>query len=296
MAKTAIFTGSCTAIITPYTETGVDYKKLEELIQLQYEGGTAAILICGTTGENATQSQEEHDELVRFCCEKCAGKMKVIAGIGANDTMHALHNAKQAEACGADGLLMITPYYNKTTQKGLVEHFTYVADRVAVPIIIYNVPARTNMNVTPATYKILSKHPMINGVKEASGDIGTYALARSICGDDLVFWSGNDSDTLPMMALGAKGVISVASNLIPAEVAKLCELCEAGDYTVATEQYFKLAEIFDTLFIETNPIPLKTAMNLTGMEVGKFRLPLVDMGEANLEKLKTSLKNLGLLD
>ncbi len=293
MAKTPIFTGSCTAIVTPYLEDGVDYAKYAELIEQQYEGGTSAILVCGTTGENPTQSEEEHNKLVELTVEKCRGRMKTIVGIGSYNTEHALAYAKHAEAVGADGLLMVTPYYNKTSQRGLVEHFTYVADRCSVPMILYNVPSRTGIGIKPATYKELSKHPNINGVKEASGDIAEYALTRAMCGDELNFWSGNDSDTLPMMALGAYGIISVASNLIPAEVSKLCELCFAGDFKVAAEHYFKLADIFDCLFIETNPIPVKTAMNLAGMNAGKLRLPLVNMAPENIEKLKTSMRGVG---
>ncbi len=294
MAKTPIFTGSCTAIVTPYLENGVDYEKYAELIDFQYEGGTSAILVCGTTGENPTHTEEEHNKLVELTVKKCAERMKTIVGVGGYNTAHVLAQAKQAEACGADGILMVTPYYNKSTQKGLIEHFTYVADRVSVPMILYNVPGRTGIGIKPATYKALSKHPNINGVKEASGNIAEFALTRSICGDDLVFWSGNDSDTVPMMALGAVGVISVASNIIPKDVAKLCKLGLAGDFKAAAAEYFRLADFFDKLFIETNPIPVKTAMNVAGMNVGKLRLPLVDMDPANLEKLKVSMRGVGL--
>ena len=294
MAKTPIFTGSCTAIVTPYLENGVDYEKYAELIDFQYAGGTSAILVCGTTGENPTHTAEEHDKLVELTVEKCKGRMKVIVGVGGYNTEHVLEQAKQAEAAGADGILMVTPYYNKTTQKGLVAHFTYVADRVSVPMIVYNVPSRTGIGVKPATYLELSKHPNINGVKEASGNIAEYALTRSMCGDELVFWSGNDSDTVPMMSLGAKGVISVASNIIPADVARLCKLCLDGDFTAAAAEYFRLADFFDKLFIETNPIPVKAAMNLAGMNVGKLRLPLVEISEPSKAKLIESMHALGL--
>ena len=294
MAKTPIFTGSCTAIVTPYLENGVDYEKYAELIDFQYAGGTSAILVCGTTGENPTHTAEEHDKLVELTVEKCKGRMKVIVGVGGYNTEHVLEQAKQAEADGADGILMVTPYYNKTTQKGLVAHFTYVADRVNVPMIVYNVPSRTGIGVKPATYLELSKHPNINGVKEASGNIAEYALTRSMCGDDLVFWSGNDSDTVPMMSLGAKGVISVASNIIPADVAKLCALCLDGDFAAAAQEYFRLADFFDKLFIETNPIPVKAAMNLAGMNVGKLRLPLVEISEGAKAKLIESMHAIGL--
>lgn len=294
MAKTPIFTGSCTAIVTPYLENGVDYEKYAELIDFQYAGGTSAILVCGTTGENPTHTAEEHDKLVELTVEKCKGRMKVIVGVGGYNTEHVLEQAKQAEAAGADGILMVTPYYNKTTQKGLVAHFTYVADRVSVPMIVYNVPSRTGIGVKPATYLELSKHPNINGVKEASGNIAEYALTRSMCGDDLVFWSGNDSDTVPMMSLGAKGVISVASNIIPADVTRLCKLCLDGDFTAAAAEYFRLADFFDKLFIETNPIPVKAAMNLAGMNVGKLRLPLVEISEGAKAKLIESMHAIGL--
>lgn len=294
MAKTPIFTGSCTAIVTPYLENGVDYEKYAELIDFQYAGGTSAILVCGTTGENPTHTAEEHNKLVELTVEKCKGRMKVIVGVGGYNTEHVLEQAKQAEAAGADGILMVTPYYNKTTQKGLVAHFTYVADRVSVPMIVYNVPSRTGIGVKPATYLELSKHPNINGVKEASGNIAEYAITRSMCGDDLVFWSGNDSDTVPMMSLGAKGVISVASNIIPADVARLCKLCLDGDFTAAAAEYFRLADFFDKLFIETNPIPVKAAMNLAGMNVGKLRLPLVEISEPSKAKLIESMHAIGL--
>ena len=294
MAKKPIFTGSCTAIVTPYTETGVDYGKYAELIEMQYAGGSSAILVCGTTGENPTHTAEEHDKLTELTVEKCKGRMKVIVGVGGYNTVHALEQAKHAEACGADGILMVTPYYNKTTQAGLVQHFSYVADRVNVPMILYNVPSRTGIGIKPATYKELSKHPNINGVKEASGNIAEFALTRSICGDELNFWSGNDSDTVPMMALGALGVISVASNCIPADVAKLCALCLEGDFKAASAEYFRLADFFDKLFIETNPIPVKAAMNMMGLNVGRLRLPLVEISDGARAKLAESMHAIGI--
>lgn len=293
--KTPIFKGSCTAIVTPYTKDGIDYEKMAELIDFQYEGGTAAIVVCGTTGENATQPIEEHEKLVDFCIKHNNGRMKIIAGVGSNDSNTALRLATSAKASGADGILMVTPYYNKTTQRGLVEHFTYVADRVDVPMVLYNVPSRTGIGIAASTYKILSEHPNINGIKEASGDFSLFAQTRALCGDDLFVWSGNDDNTVPMMAMGAIGVISVASNIVPKAVAELCDLCLKGDFKAATEYYFKYADLYAKLFIETNPIPVKTAMNLMGMNVGQFRLPLVNMAPENLEKLKTSLRNLDLI-
>lgn len=293
--KTPIFTGSCTAIVTPYTKDGIDYEKMAELIDFQYEGGTSAIVVCGTTGENATQPVPEHEKLVDFCVKHNNGRMKIIAGVGSNDSNTALQLATSAKASGVDGVLMVTPYYNKTTQKGLVQHFSYVADRVDVPMILYNVPSRTSIGITAATYKELSKHPNINGIKEASGDFSLFAQTRALCGDDLFVWSGNDDNTVPMMSMGALGVISVASNIVPKAVAELCKLCLDGDFKAATAFYCKYADLFAKLFIETNPIPVKTAMNLMGMNVGQFRLPLVDMAPENLEKLKASLRELELI-
>ena len=292
--KTPIFTGAATAIVTPFRGNTVDYDKMAELIDMQYEGGISAIIVCGTTGENATQPVAEHEKLVDFCVKKTAGRMKVIAGVGSNDTMTSVRLATSAKASGADGILMVTPYYNKTTQRGLVAHFSTVADQVDIPMILYNVPSRTGIGLTAETYKILSKHPNINGIKEASGDFSLFSRTRALCGDELFVWSGNDDNTVPMMAMGALGVISVASNIVPQAVAALCELCLDGDFKAATELYFKYADLFEKLFIEVNPIPVKTAMNLLGMDVGNLRLPLVDMAPETLAKLKASLTNLGL--
>ena len=293
--KTPLFKGSCTALITPLNESGIDYEQLKRNIDYQYEGGTSAIVICGTTGENATQSQEEHDELVRVAVNHTAGRMCVIAGIGSNNTAHALRNAQNAKAVGADGVLMVTPYYNKSTQKGLIEHFLFVADRVDIPMILYNVPSRTGIGISAETYQALSQHPNINGVKEASADFSLIGKTRALCGDDLFLWSGNDDNTVPMMAMGALGVISVASNLVPPVVAKLCELCLSGDFTAATELYRKYAALFSALFIETNPIPVKTAMRLCGQDSGILRLPLTAMSEEHLSTLQKRLHEVSLL-
>ena len=295
MVKTPLFKGSCTALITPLNESGIDYERLKKNIDLQYENGTAAVVICGTTGENAVQNQAEHDELVRVAVNHTAGRMKVIAGIGSNDTLHALHNAQNAKAVGADGVLMVTPYYNKSTQKGLVEHFTYVADRVEIPLILYNVPSRTGIGISAETYKTLSAHPNINGVKEASGDFSLIGKTLALCGNDLYLWSGNDDNTVPMMAMGALGVISVASNLVPGVLSKLCALCLEGDCAAAAALYRKYAALFSTLFIETNPIPVKTAMRLCGLDSGLMRLPLTDMSEEHLSILPGCLREIGLL-
>ena len=294
MLKTPLFKGSCTAIVTPFTENGIDYDRLAKNIDFQYENGTTAVVVCGTTGENPTHSEDEHNELVRFTVQASRGRMKVIAGVGSNNTKTALKYAQNARYAGADGILMVTPYYNKSTQKGLIEHFSYVADRVEIPMILYNVPSRTGISISAETYKVLSRHPNINGIKEASGDFSLIAKVRSLCGDDLYIWSGNDDNTVPMMALGALGVISVASNIVPAVTAKLCALCLEGDFTAATELYGKYAKLFSALFIETNPIPVKAAMKLMDMDSGILRLPLVEIGEENLAKLKAVMRDCGL--
>lgn len=295
MKKTPIFTGSCTAIVTPYCETGIDFSKMGELIDFQAENGTSALVICGTTGENATQNLDEHEELIQYCAKHNAGRMKLIAGIGSNDTMTAYRLGKAAGEAKYDGVLMVTPYYNKTTQAGLIQHFTYVADRVDVPMVLYNVPSRTGIGITAETYKVLSEHPNINGAKEASGDFSLFSKTRYLCGDALNIWSGNDDNTVAMMALGAKGVISVASNIVPKAVADMCDAALKGDFQTAQDIHMKYANLFSTLFVETNPIPVKTAMNLMGMNVGHLRLPLVDMQPGNLEKLKACLKELDLI-
>lgn len=289
MFKTPIFKGSCTAIVTPFSDNGIDYDKMAELIDFQYDNNTDALVVCGTTGENATMTQYEQEELIAFTCRYNDGRMKIIAGIGSNDTQKALKNAKTAKHCGADGVLMVTPYYNKTTQAGLIEHFTYVADNVDIPMILYNVPSRTGIGLKAETYLELSKHPNINGIKEASGDFSLVAATRALCGNNLYIWSGNDDNTVAMMSLGALGVISVASNIVPGVVSKICRLCLDGKTAEASELFLRYNSLFAGLFIETNPIPIKTAMNLTGFDVGKLRLPLTSMSDANLDKLRDIL-------
>lgn len=294
MVKVPVFSGSCTAIVTPFSETGVDYERLKKNIDFQYENGSSALVVCGTTGEAATLSENEQEELLRVSVRHNTGRMKIIAGIGCNDTVKALHRAENARFAGADAVLMVTPYYNKSTQKGLIEHFTYVADRVDIPMILYNVPSRTGIGIEAQTYKTLSEHPNINGVKEASGNIAAAAQVRSLCGDELYIWSGNDSDIVPLMSLGALGVISVAGNILPAVVAKLCTLCLDGDFKSATELYGKYAALFSALFIETNPIPIKTAMQLLDMDSGIMRLPLTNIGEDNKAILRSVMRDTGL--
>ena len=294
MVKVPVFKGSCTAIVTPFSEHGVDYERLKKNLEFQYENGTSAVVVCGTTGENATHTPNEHDELVRVTVRTVNGRMKVIAGIGSNNTENALRAAENAKYSGADAVLMVTPYYNKTTQKGLIEHFSYVADRVDIPMILYNVPSRTGIGISADTCKALSQHPNINGIKEASGDIALAAKICSLCGDDLYIWSGNDDCTIPLMSLGALGVFSVASNIVPGAVAKLCALCLEGSYAEATELYAKYASLFSALFIETNPIPVKAAMKMMGMDSGILRLPLTEISQEIFETLLKAMRDAGI--
>ena len=292
--KTPVFKGSCTAIVTPFDEHGIDYERLGKNLDFQYENGTEAIVVCGTTGENATLSNDEHLELVRAAIQKNAGRMKIIVGVGGNNTLAALKKAESARAAGADAILMVTPYYNKSTQKGLIEHFQYVADRVEIPMILYNVPSRTGIGLKAETCQALSAHPNIVGIKEASGDIALAAKIRSLCGDELFLWSGNDDCTIPLMSLGALGVISVASNIVPGAVAKLCSLCLEGSYDEATELYAKYAALISALFIETNPIPVKAAMQMLSMDSGILRLPLVEISKESRHKLLAAMRDVGL--
>ena len=293
--KEPLFTGACTAIVTPFRNGVVDYEVFERLIELQYAGGVSAVVVCGTTGEAPTLSPAEQEKLFRTAADRSAGRMKIIAGIGSNDTKRAAYMAQTASDAGADGVLMVTPYYNKSTQAGLAEHFSYAADRSAVPLILYNVPSRTGVGIAPETYALLAMHPNINGVKEASGDIGTFARTVSLCGDDLHFWSGNDSDTVAMMALGAEGVISVASNIVPDVVSRLCRLCIEGDYEAAALLNRQYMDLFHIMFREVNPIPVKTAMGLLGRCSPELRLPLVPMSEKNTVDLAACLWAHGLI-
>ncbi len=294
MVKAPLFKGSCTAIVTPFSEQGIDYARLEQNLDFQFENGTSAIVVNGTTGENATLLSNERDEMVRFTVNHVRGRMKVIAGIGGNNTLNALKSAENAKAAGADGVLMVTPYYNKSSQTGLIKHFTYVADRVDLPLILYNVPSRTGIGIQASTYYELSKHPNINGAKEASGDITLAVETRSLCGDNLFLWSRNDANTISLMALGALGVISVASNILPGVVAKLCSLCLEEDFSGATELYRKYERLFAALFIEVNPMPVKAAMKLLEMDTGILRLPLTDISEEHLAYLLKVMRESGL--
>ena len=286
----SIFKGSGVAIVTPFNDRGVDMKKLEELIEWHIDSKTDAIIVCGTTGEASTMTEQERKETIKFVVDVVNKRIPVIAGTGSNNTAAAISMSKWAEKIGIDGLLVITPYYNKTTQKGLVEHFKAVANSVTSPIIIYNVPSRTGLNITPSTLQKLCEVQNIVAVKEASGDISQIARIKLLCGDRLDIYSGNDDQVIPILALGAIGVISVIANVIPTEVHNMCELYFKGEHANALKIQLGFLPLNDALFIETNPIPVKTAMNLMGMEVGFLRLPLCEMEDANLQVLKKELK------
>ena len=294
--KTPIFTGSSVAIVTPmHADGSVNFGKLGKLIEFQIAGGTDAITICGTTGESATLKDDEHLAAIKYTVEQVAGRIPVIAGTGSNDTAHAIEMSKEAAGYGADALLLVTPYYNKCTPKGLIQHYAKTVDAAGIPALVYNVPSRTGVSMTVSTYKELSGHPLINGVKEASGNTELVLRTMAACGDELNVWSGNDSQIVPFMAMGAKGIISVAANVCPKEIAEMADACLAGDYQKAAAMQIRDMDLIDALFCEVNPIPVKTAMNLMGMDVGPLRLPLCEMEEGNLARLKTALTAANLL-
>jgi len=291
-----IFTGSGVALITPMHPDGsVNYKVLEQLLEFQIANGTDAIVACGTTGEAATLTVKEHCEVLSFVCEKVAGRIPVIAGTGSNDTNTAIELSKSAEASGADALLSVTPYYNKTSQTGLIRHFTTIADNIDLPIILYNVPSRTGCNIKPKTYAELCKHENIVATKEANGDISSVSQTRSLCGDQLDIYSGNDDQTVPFMSLGALGVISVFANFCPQEMHRICELCLENNFVEASKMNFHYVELMDIMFSDVNPIPVKTAMNLIGFHAGECRLPLVPMSYSGYHDLKDCLQRYNLI-
>lgn len=287
--KEPIFTGSAVAIVTPFTETGVDFDKLEELIEFHIANQTDCIVICGTTGESSTMPDEEHKSVIKFTAEKVNKRIPVIAGTGSNDTAHAIELSKYAESVGADGLLIVTPYYNKTTQKGLYLHTKAIADSVNIPIVLYNIPGRTGgLSFSLDTLKELAKIPNINAIKEATGNLSF--VANIAAETDLNIYSGNDDIIVPVMSLGGKGVISVVANILPKETHDICKLYENGETEKSKELFLSLIKLINTLFIEVNPIPVKTAMNCLGYKVGPLRMPLCDMSDKNLETLKNVLK------
>ncbi len=295
MKTTPIFTGSAVAIITPFKNNKIDYDSLGKIIDFQIENKTDAIVICGTTGEASTLTDDEHVDEIAFAVEKVGGRVPVIAGTGSNDTAYAVWLSKEAEKAGADALLQITPYYNKATPKGLIKHFLTIADAVSLPNIVYNVPSRTGCNISLPVYKEIAKHPNIVATKEASGNISTIAQIFDEVGDALDVYSGNDDQIVPILSLGAKGVISVLSNVMPKETHDICQLFFDGKVGESAALQLKLLKLINNLFIEVNPVPVKTAMNLMGWCSEEMRLPLCEMDEKNLMILRESLHQHNLI-
>ena len=295
MNKKALFTGCAPALITPFRGGAVDEAAFLLLIDRQLKGGCDALVICGTTGESSTLTDDERFRLLDLAVREVNGRVPVIAGAGSNNTQRALTMIRQAEHAGADGLLLVTPYYNKTTQAGLIAHFTYLADRTDLPIILYEVPSRTGMTMAPETIAELSQHPRIIGIKEAGTDFDRISRAILLSEPDFVFYSGNDSLALPLFALGAKGLISVASNLLPAEFGALCRLCLEGKYTEAARLHYRYFSLMEALFCEVNPIPVKTASSLMGLCTAEIRLPLVGLSAIHRELIQKRLTEVGLI-
>ena len=294
--KNTIFEGVATALVTPMNEDGsINFDRLRTLIDEQIEAGIPALVICGTTGESATMTLEEHSDVIKVAVEHTAGRVKIIAGAGSNDTVCAANLAVEAEEAGADALLLVTPYYNKATQKGLYEHYKYIAERVSLPIILYNVPSRTGCNIKPETYAKLADIPNIVAIKEANGDISSVVKTRLLCGDKLDVYSGNDDQIIPIMSLGGKGVISVLSNVMPKETVEMCDKMLKGDLEGAAKMQIEFSSLIDALFIEVNPIPAKTAMNLMGMNMGPLRLPMTEMETGTKAALEAELKKFNLI-
>ena len=291
--KKLLFTGSGVAIVTPFTDDGVDFDKLEELIEFQIKAGTDAIIICGTTGEASTMPDEEHKSVIKFAVEKVNKRVPVIAGTGSNDTRHAIELSKYAEQVGSDAILSVTPYYNKTSQKGLIEHFKAIANSITIPVILYNVPSRTNLNISPETVKALSEIENIVAIKECNlaqvGDI------INLCGEDFTIYSGNDDQVLLFLALGGKGIISVMANVIPTDTHELVAKFFEGDFEGSRKIQLGVLDLIKALFIDVSPVPVKAAMNLMGLNVGKCRMPLIDMSENNLDILKDEMKKYGII-
>ncbi len=292
----AIFKGAGVAIVTPMYEDGsVNYDKLAELLEEQIAGGTDAIIICGTTGESATMSEAEHSKVIKFAIDKVAKRIPVIAGTGSNCTQTAIELSKQAEADGADALLLVTPYYNKATQKGLIAHYTAIAESVSLPIIMYNVPSRTGCNIQPETAAYLAKNVKnIVAIKEASGNISQVAKVKALAGDSLDIYSGNDDQVIPLLSLGGIGVISVLSNVAPKQTHDMVMEYMEGDREKALKIQLAALPLIDALFCEVNPIPVKAALNLMGKEVGPLRAPLTTMEEAHQQTLAQAMKNFGI--
>lgn len=284
-----VFTGVCTALVTPFHRGTVDFEKLEQLLDFQIANGVQAVAVCGTTGEVATMSEQEQLGVIAHSVQYCKGRMKVIAGTGSNNTAHAVSLSAMADSIGADGILVVTPYYNKATGQGLIAHFTAIADAVRCPVIVYNVPSRTGVDISVEVCKEISKHDRIAGIKEASGSVTKVARILSSCSSDFSVWSGNDDEIVPLMSLGAKGVISVLSNICPAQTVAMVNACLAGDYGTAGKLQCGYMELIDALFCEVNPTPIKHALNMAGFDVGDTRLPLCRLSQPAEERLRRAL-------
>ena len=293
----AIFKGAGVAIVTPFHEDGsIHYEKFAELVEEQIAGGTDAIIVCGTTGEASTLTHEEHLDLIRFCAKKVNGRVPVVAGTGSNCTETAVYLSTEAEKYGVDGLLLVTPYYNKATQNGLYKHFKQVADSVKLPIILYNVPSRTGCNIQPETaVRLCTEVSNIVGIKEASGNISQIVKLMALANGKIDLYSGNDDQVTPLLALGGVGVISVVSNVAPRQMHDICQKFFDGDVEGSMREQLRVIELFDALFCEVNPIPVKKALNLMGKEVGPLHMPLTEMEPQNAERLKTAMQNYGIL-
>ena len=294
--RTPVFTGSCPALATPFDQNGnINYDAFGKLIDAQIAAGVDAVCVCGTTGESATMSIREHIAAVEFCVKRVDHRVKVIAGTGSNDTSAAVYLSQHAQDSGADACLLVTPYYNKASQTGLIKHYEYIAERIELPMILYNVPSRTGVSFTAESYKVLAQNPKINGVKEASGNFSLLAHTRFLCPDDFYIWSGNDDQVVPMMSLGAKGVISVVANIAPKLMVDITHRCLEGRFEEAARLQLDHMDLIDALFCEVNPIPVKAALNLMGRDVGGLRLPLCDISPANREILRAAMVRTGLL-
>ena len=293
--KDAIFTGAGVAIVTPFNDDGINFSELGRMIEDQIAGGTDAIVIAGTTGESATMTDEEHRAIIKFAVEQVRKRVPVVAGTGSNETGYAVELTRYAEQVGADAALLVTPYYNKCTQNGLIRHYTTIADQVKIPLILYAVPSRTGVTIKTSTYAELAKHPRIAAVKEASGDLSAILRLRNACGDALDLYSGNDDQIVPILSLGGKGVISVLSNVAPRQTHDICQLYFEGKTEEAARLQIEYTDLIDALFCEVNPIPVKAAMRLMGYETGALRMPLTEPEPAHLEQIKAALKKHGLM-
>lgn len=293
--KNVIFEGCGTAIATPFTDDGIDYEEFKKILENQIANGIDGIVVCGTTGESSTMTKEERKEIIKFTVDVVGGRTKVIAGTGSNNTKEAIEMSKYAESAGVDGVLVVTPYYNKTTQSGLVKHYTEIANAITIPVILYNVPSRTGVNILPETCLELSKIENIVAIKEASGNISQVAKIASLCQDNLTIYSGNDDQIIPVLSLGGKGVISVLSNVMPKYAHEMVRKYLDGQVAEACKMQLDVIDLIDSLFSEVNPIPVKYVLNLMGYNYGKPRLPLIELSDENKEKMKKVMKKHGLI-